>query len=342
MAHGSRRVWRAVPVAALATAVAALAAAPAHATLAYVKGAGSSTPRVYGAADDGTQPRKLGEGLFPAVSPDGRWVAWIAPDGKGAEQAMLAAADGSAEPTAVVRSRGIGQLTFSPDSAKLAIVRSRRLTLLDVAEGTTATVARAAIQGFSFSPDSRQIAYGSSGRTEDAFAPSDLYVADLATGARQRITRDRKSLHPVWGPDGGIVFDRLRARTGDAPALNLWWVKPDGGSLRRLTNLRIPKLVSGLMPLEWSADGRRLLSQFVGQDTAVAFAVSPRSGRTRALAKDVEGGFVATDLSADGRTVLGQTGGPGGADGADVVTVPYAGGKPTLLVKAAAYPDWSR
>ena len=55
-----------------------------------------------------------------------------------------------------------------------------------------------------------------------------------------------------------------------------------------------------------------------------------------------ETGLRATRLSADGTTVLGATGGfdPDGRH--DVVTVPYAGGKPTLLARNAFNPDWTR
>ena len=101
-------------------------------------------------------------------------------------------------------------------------------------------------------------------------------------------------------------------------------------------------LLSGLVPLEISADGRRLLADFTGQDTSVGFAVNLQNGKTRALSKNMETGFVATDLSADGRTVLGQTGGADPGNRHNVVTMPYAGGKPKVLVRRAAYPDWTR
>jgi hypothetical protein len=56
----------------------------------------------------------------------------------------------------------------------------------------------------------------------------------------------------------------------------------------------------------------------------------------------METGFVASNLTADGRTVLGMTGGGDPANDHDVVTLPYAGGKATVLVQNAAYPDWTR
>ena len=76
------------------------------------------------------------------------------------------------------------------------------------------------------------------------------------------------------------------------------------------------------MPLELAAAGRRLLAVFTGQDAGVGFTVDARSGRTRALSRDVEGGLVGFDISADGRAILAQTGGPDPARSHDVVRVP--------------------
>jgi hypothetical protein len=95
------------------------------------------------------------------------------------------------------------------------------------------------------------------------------------------------------------------------------------------------------VPVELSADGSRLLAEFVGQDTSVGFAVNPRTGRTRSLSRDAENGFVGFDLTADGRTVLGHTGGPDPTGRHNVATMPWGGGEPEVLVRGAAFPDWS-
>ena len=217
---------------------------------------------------------------------------------------------------------------------------SRRLFVYDIREREEARVASGVIRGFSFSPDSASIVFGTAGRNDAADAPSDLYSVTLEDSSRRRITRDRKSLNPLWGP-AGILHDRMRARGGDAPSYNVFTIKPDGGSLRRITTLRIPSLMSGLVPLEQSADGTRLLANFVGQDTQVAFRVNVETGRAKALDDDFENGLVGFDLSADGRTVLGHTGGPDPTARHNVVTVPYGGGDPEVLVRRAGFPDWS-
>jgi Tol biopolymer transport system component len=322
----------------LAAAGSLAAAQAADATLVYVKRANSTSPQVWVARDDGSGARKVGKGIMPEISPDGRWIAWR---DAGDDAVRLRKVKGR-NVRKVATSLSVGAIAFSPDSKRLGVVLRGRLVVYDIAARRASTVARGFVNGFSFSPDATALVYGTSGRNEAFDAPSDLYALTLGSDTKTRVTRDRKSLNPVWGPNGDIVFDRQTRRDGDAPTYNLYAIHPDGGALRRITSLKIPPLLSGLVPLELSADGRRLLAEFTGQDTSVGFAVNPVSGKTRSLSKDMENGFVATDLTADGRTVLGMTGGEDPHNRHNVVTVPYAGGKPTVIVKRATDPEWTR
>jgi hypothetical protein len=320
----------------LGAALALLLAAPAEATLVYVKNAGDLDTRVWVAQDDGTQPRKVGLGHSPKISADGRWIAWIQPGTP--DKLMMRLADRSRKARVVARSSFIGEFHFSPDSMSLGLVLSRRLFVYDIRERDEVRVASGVIRGFSFSPDSASVVFGTAGRNDAVDAPSDLYSVRLEDSSRRRITRDRKSLNPLWGATG-IIHDRMRAREGDAPTYNLFEIQPDGGNLRRITRLRIPNLVSGLVPVELSADGRRLLAEFVGQDTGMGFRVNPLTGKTHAL--DLEREFLGFDVTADGRTVLGHTRGPDPSARHNVVTMPYAGGEPEVLVRRASFPDWN-
>jgi hypothetical protein len=322
----------------LGAAFALLLAAPAEATLVYVKNAGGADPRVWVADNDGSKAHRIGRGHTPKVSPDGRWVAWIQPGTP--NQLMMRLADRSRKARVVARSSFIGEYDFSPDSKSVGMVLSRRLFVYDIREREEARVASGVIRGFSFSPDSASVVFGTAGRNDAGDAPSDLFSVRLEDKLRQRITRDRKSLNPLWREDG-IIHDRMNVREGDAPTYNLFEIQPDGGSLRRITSLTIPSLISGLVPLELSANGKRLLADFVGQDTQVGFRVNMQNGTAKALDDDFENGFVGFNLSADGRTVLGHTGGPDPTNRHNVVTMPYGGGDPEILVRRAAYPDWS-
>jgi hypothetical protein len=321
----------------LGAAFALLAAAPAEAALVYVKDAGDLDQRVWVAENDGTNPHKVGRGHSPKISDDGRWVAWIQPGTP--DQLMMRLADRSRKARVVARSSFVGEFRFSPDAKSIGLVLSRRLFLYNIRERTEERVASGVIRGFSFSPDSASIVFGTAGRSDAVDAPSDLYSVRLDDSMRRRITRDRKSLNPLWGPSG-IIHDRMRPRAGDAPTYNLFEIQPDGGSLRRITRLRIPSLVSGLVPVELSANGNRLLAEFTGQDTGLGFRVNPLTGKTHVL--DIEREFLGFDLTADGRTVLGHTGGPDPTAAHNVVAMPYAGGEPEVLVRKASFPDWSR
>jgi hypothetical protein len=324
----------------LGAALALLMAAPAHATLVYVKDPGKDgTIRVYAAADDATGRHRIGIGDRPTVSPDGRWVAWVAPGDT--QRVKLRLADASRKARTVASGRFVGELHFSPDSKSLGLVVGTRLWVYDIHDRDSVKAASGNIRGFSFSPDSASVAFGTSGRDAAYDAPADLYSFALASRTRNRVTRDRKSLNPLWSSTG-IIHDRQHRRDGDAPSYNLFEIQPDGGSLRRITSLRIPSLVSGLVPIELSDNGARLIAGFVGQDVSVGFRVNPKTGSAHALDEDFENGFVAADLTADGKTVLGHTGGAAASNRHNVVTMPYRGGKAKVLVRHAGWPDWSR
>jgi WD40-like Beta Propeller Repeat len=323
---------------------AALWAAPAQARMVYVKNPGGVAPTVYVATDKGKDPRRLGIGRAPTISPDGRWVAFVtSPTGGGSQmETVVLQRFTSGSQRVVMRSRGFDSLRFSPDSRLLgAISRGQRVRVYEIASDRVRTAATGEIRGYSFSPDSKSIVVGRA-ENENFQAPSDLYSGPALGGKRLvRLTDFGRAMNPVWGPEE-ILFDRFRRRRGDAPAFNLWAVQPvANGALRRLTQLNIPRLVSGLVPLEVSADARRMLAVFTGQDTEVGFTVATRNGATRALSRDFERGIVGFDLSADGKRILAHTGGPDPSAAHDVVSVPYSGGEPKLLVENAAYPDWT-
>jgi len=323
---------------------ASLWAAPAQAKLVYVKNAGGAEPVVYVATDNGNDPRRLGVGRAPTISPNGQWVAFVTlpPAGSDTETVVLQKLELGSQ-RLVMRSRSIASLRFSPDSGKLAaIAGGKRVRVYDIAADELHVAAEGHIRGYSFSPDSETIVVGRARRARFQ-AASDLYTGPALGGRRlKKITDFERAMNPVWGPDE-IVFDRFRRRRGDAPAFNLWGLDPaEDGALRRLTKLTIPTLSSGLVPLEISADARRLLAVFTGQDVEVGFTVSVRTGGTRVLSRDFEHGIVGFDLSADGRRILGHTGGPDPTAAHDVVSLPYGGGRPRVLLEDAAYPDWNR
>ena len=157
----------------LGATIALLLAAPAHATLVYNKTAKNGLPKVFVADNDGSNPRLVGRGFEPVVSPDGRWIAWIAGDGP--EVAKMQLADGSRKARDVAKAGQIDTLQFSPDSKLLGIGASTRVWAYNIHDRESVKAASGNIRGFSFSPDSKSIAFGTAGHNQSFDSPTDLY-----------------------------------------------------------------------------------------------------------------------------------------------------------------------
>ncbi|MBK5219142.1 MAG: hypothetical protein JJE35_05080 [Thermoleophilia bacterium] len=332
--------------AALLVAAALLAIpASASATLTFVRN--PLSPVVYVANDNGSDPRTVGSGSNPHVSPDGNSVAYLREGPGHAQELVIANVAGGKARTLLKGFRNAFYLAFSPDSTQIAALRGpelgqRKLVLIDVASGAQTVIASGFFNGFSFSPEGDELAYGRAA-SESYPQKSDVYRYAIAAGKATRLTKDHRSQDPLWGPTGKIVFvKQIGANQRQyGPKNELFLMNPQGKAVKRLTNTVVDPLLVGLFPTAWSEDGKRLLAEFEGQDTSYAVAVNALTGAQKPVAESGEGGFVGTALSADGATVLGFTGGFEPGPSHKVATVPFNGGKKKVLAKNAFEPDWS-
>jgi hypothetical protein len=207
----------------LAAGIGALAgAAPAQATLVYVKKPAAENSVVYVAADDASNRRRVGIGRAPAVSPDGNWIAWIGKD-DGLDQLMLQRAGGGAT-LVVTHSKALDAIHFSPDSTMVgAVLSGRRLRVYSIPTDTLVPVGSGFIRGWTFSPDSKTIAWGRAAKSAPESA-GDVYTAPVAAGTQQtRLTRTGDALNPLWGAQG-VVFrppaPARRRRAGLQPVVD--------------------------------------------------------------------------------------------------------------------------
>jgi Tol biopolymer transport system component len=334
--------------AALAMAAVVLTApAAAHATLVYSKFSNRSAT-VYVANDDGTGARKLaGNADHPRISPDGQSVAYVSHPFSDTPEVQVVSVAGGA-PQQLVDRWAFGILSWSPDSTHLVanaggFRHQQRLRLVDVAAGTARTIARGFFTNASFSPDGSQLVYDVTAK-QDVFEDVDLHVAPVAGGASRALTTDGHSLHPLWGPSK-IAYTRYakakrRHPEQDSPKYNLSLIDPTTGHSSKLTNDTVPYLLAGLTPAAWSLDGTELVASFGGQDTTYAVTVDPVTGKEAIVGKKTQG-IIPSSITKDGRTILGQTSYVESANGT-IITVPYAGGATTVLVKHAGEPDWTR
>ena len=127
--------------------------------------------------------------LWPAWSPDGRWIAY-ASDRSGEYEIYVRSADGTGTERRLTNlgSGFRGNLTWSPDSKKIAWSElSLSLAYIDVDSGSVVTVDRGereAINGFSWSPDSNWIAYAKARLT----GFGQLFAYSLSSATSHAIT----------------------------------------------------------------------------------------------------------------------------------------------------------
>ncbi|MGH2857280.1 MAG: hypothetical protein ACRDMJ_07320, partial [Solirubrobacteraceae bacterium] len=168
----------------------------------------------------------------------------------------------------------------------------------------------------------------------------NLYAAAAdGTGTTAQLTHDGRSLNPVWATTG-IVFDRERIRGHNAPEYQVTLLH--GGRTTTITHSRPNLLVQGLVPLAVSANGRRLLAMYQGEDTAFAWTLDLVTHRARAL--KIHGRLVFPDgISRDGSRVLVDYGDFEGPPGEGTVySMSFSGGHPTALVRHAGGAGWNQ
>jgi Tol biopolymer transport system component len=327
-------------------AIAALLALPAaaNATLSYTKGI--QKPRVYVAEDNGKGARQVGVGRNSHVSPDGEWVAYERESSSGTSELRLYQVD-------IHKSRRLLNpwaesfvFAWSPDSTKIAAITGgvrgkRTLLVIDAKSLKREKVATGYFNGASFSPESDELVYGVS-QTENTLK-SDIFRYELGGAAPKALTKGKKSAYPLWGPKDQIVFaGQVRAGGGsESPASQLFVMNPEGQRVSQVSHTKIAPLSQGLLPIAWSENGARLLTEFAGEDQSYAVAVSTVTGSEKKLTKNAETGLQGAALSPDGTTVLGTVGlGFGGNPNPKVVTVPWGGGPEKVLVPGGYEPSW--
>jgi hypothetical protein len=272
----------------------AVLASPAHATMAW------GTPDgVWAAADDGSGARQVASGgVSPVVvSPDGTMIAYGV---LGGGVKMVPVTGGA--PRTVLRNGLLPGVAFSPDSSHLAVASSSghrgftTLRVVDLAASTVRVLARggdlAYAQVPSFSPDGTMLVVG---------GDHGLLRVPAAGGARpRRMPHTRGAGNPLWGPT------LIAYASGGSLAV----IAPDGSGAHRV--VRPPRGLNnaccGFQPIAWSADGSRLVADFVnlGISGGNPVTVDLAAGTHRIFAESGE----AYGISRDGSTILAQLAAP--------------------------------
>jgi hypothetical protein len=326
-------------------AIAGAGASPLPVRMAFVKGGSTAPPTVWVASGDGTHQRKLAAGDTPRISPDASMVA-VANTLRNTGPALTIYAS-----TGAVLHRFFNfavqngtPTAWSPDSRYLAVTlyatdpnrkRNYGLAVIDTTTMRARVISHGTIQGASFAPDgSDRIVFAQTGSI-DLASPVDVHRCAADGTGCVKLTHDGRSLNPVWG-SRGIAYDRERMRHNDNPVYQVWLM--NGSTRTQLTNMHIPTLLSGLVPVQFSADGNHLLADYAGQDTSEAWALVVSTRRVHQLGID---GVEPAGISADGGTVLVDSGAFLLTPNQGVIeTVAFTGGHKRRLARGAE-PTWS-
>jgi len=336
-------------IALLISASTLFAALPAAAQATLVFSRNPLNPVVFKANDNGSGVQRIGPGFSPKISPDGGTIVFFrGGNGKQKPELMTVATAGGPVRRLAVNWQDNFVFAWSPDSQSVAVLLGpelgrQKLTTINVISGAQRTVASGYFNGVSFSPENpSELVYGRA--PNEKYPPkTNVFRASLSDGATVQLTKDNRSEAPLWGPNGKVVFVKLvgEKQRKYGPKNELYTMSPTGSGTKRLTNTKVDPLTVGLSPVDWSASGNQLLTEYGGQDTSYAVTVNPKTGAEKTLTKEREVGFIGTALSSDGTSVLGWLGGFEPGPSKKVVSIPYKGGKPKVLVTNAAEPDWS-
>src|SRR5207302_921309 len=231
-----------------------------------------------------TQRRSSGRiFLAPALTPDGKQIAFFGDEGGFFVDLWLADAETGRTQRRLVRStqnnnyeslRFINSAgAFSPDGRYFAIAAKRKdrddLVILDVKRGREERRINVGLNGLqtpNWSPDGKQLVF-----TGFSNGFTDLFLINRDGTGLRRLTNDQfADLHPSWSPDGKTIafvtdrggetdFDLLRFGNLRIALLHL-----DTGAIDILGNMDVGKNINPV----WAPDGRSLA--FVSDRTGIA------------------------------------------------------------------------
>jgi len=286
----STKANRSIMLAAAASGFAMLAAGSSSAT------AGGARTEATAMASVPLLPRKLFMGdperAAVRVSPDGKWLSWVAPrDGVlnlwVAPVGNLAAA----RPLTAEKKRPIQRYSWAPDSRSFLMMKDNdgdenfRLFLVPADGGPMRALleakdAQVTIQAVSTRVKNRIVA---SINDRDPKWP-DLYSIDLATGKRTLLLRnDREFAKFLFDDDLNV---RLATHSSADGGYDVYRINGGVAEAKPYDRIDFEEMQT-TRPLSYSGDGKTLYwSDSRGRDTAALFAEDVASGKRKLIAAD--------------------------------------------------------
>jgi hypothetical protein len=284
------------------------------------------TQAIVAARDDGSGAKVIAHGSYPAVSLDGRRVAFLASSNTvgSTGPARLVATSGGPSRQLLRNSFAVTSraAVWSPDDRHLLVGSTSGAWLIDVVHHRRRLIPiEDGYGGAMFSEDGLRVL------VDDLVPHGEEYVAESRLGTRTVKKLPGRGL-PVWGK-GGLAYAESDETHGDRGTFRRIVLRKKLEGRARVLLRTGPQL---LYPVAWSAGGTRLLvaeGQFDGSSLRAAL-IDPNTGGVQTLPiafSAIEG------LSRDGTRVLGEMGG-------NVVSVGVAGDV-RVLAQGATSPSWT-
>ncbi len=259
-----------------------------------------------------TQLTNNGRVLRAAVSPDGKYVAYIQSE-RGQESLWLrqVAVAGGLEIVRPSGSHYIG-ITFSPDSNSIFYVKYDRDTAIGglyqvpVLGGAPRRVLTSVDSQITFAPDKKRFAFVRNNlrRKESYLFIGNLDAADPQPLAFQPSVHWMSDAAPAWSPDGKVIIRQARSETSD--------------SANTKTHLVAVEVADGtqtifkthqwdtIQAIEWLADGTSLIVAAHDNASLVAnqlWQIDYPGGEARAITRD-SNSYSSASVSADMKSLV--------------------------------------
>jgi serine/threonine protein kinase/Tol biopolymer transport system component len=240
---------------------------------------------------------------FPALSPDGKLVAYASDGGVEGESDLYIKQVAGGQPIRLT-SDGAGNTTpdFSPDGSKI-VFRSNRngggIFEIPAFGGDARLLARDGLNP-RFSPDGTQVAYwvGAENVAPAVPASGTVWIVPAAGGAPQRVGPSfAAARYPIWAPDGKhlLLIGYTSPKTYQGSGLDWWLVATNGsetvktGAYEALVHagLELPLSVNFPVPSCWSASAGAVVFSRVSGDTHNLWEIemSPQTGKVDRVMK---------------------------------------------------------